>query len=70
MSTDTKLAVLDRIYEIYDDFVGKLDVACQKYCTRCCTCNVTLTTLEGYQLAEYLVSSGQTNVFAKLQTAA
>jgi hypothetical protein len=70
MSTDTKLAILDRIYAIYDDFAGKLNRACQKHCTGCCTRNVTLTTLEGYQIAAFLVASGPANVFEKLQTAA
>jgi len=69
MDINTKLAVLDQIYRVCDDFTGKLDLACQKYCAHCCTCNVTLTTLEGYRIVRHLISSGQSNSFEKLQPA-
>jgi len=69
MDIDTKLAVLDQIYRVYDDFTGKLDLACQKYCAHCCTCNVTLTTIEGYRIVRHLISNGQSNSFEKLQPA-
>ena len=68
MDVNTKLAVLDQIYRVYDDFTGKLDLACQKYCAHCCTCNVTLTTLEGYRIARHLISSGHSSLFEKLQS--
>jgi Fe-S-cluster containining protein len=66
MDINTKLAVLDQIYRVYDDFAGKLDLACQRYCANCCTCNVTLTTLEGYKIARHLISSGRSSLFEKL----
>jgi len=47
---DAKLNALDCIYRIYERFVQSLDTACRKHCAECCTCNVTLTTLEGYRL--------------------
>lgn len=68
MDINTKLAVLDQIYRVYDDFTGKLDLACQKHCAHCCTCNVTVTTLEGYRIARHLLSSGQSSLFEKLQS--
>ena len=68
MDLNTKLAVLDRIYKIYDDFAGSLDVACKKYCAQCCTRNVTMTTLEGYKIVDYMVSNGKSGLFAKLKT--
>ena len=67
MNINTKLAVLDRIYGIYDDFASDLDVACQRYCAHCCTCNVILTTLEGYKIAEEMISNGQSNLIEKIQ---
>ena len=67
MDVNIKLAVLDQLYRVYDDFTGKLDLACQKYCAHCCTCNVTLTTLEGYRISRHLISSGQSSLFEKLQ---
>ena len=66
MDLKTKLAVLEQIYRVYDNFTGKLDLACQKHCAHCCTCNVTLTTLEGYRIARHLISSGQSSLFEKL----
>lgn len=52
MEINTKLAVLDQIYKVYDDFIGKLELACQKHCAHCCTFNVTLATLEGYRIVK------------------
>ncbi|MBW1709950.1 MAG: hypothetical protein JRJ73_08730, partial [Deltaproteobacteria bacterium] len=51
MDLNLKIAVLDQICRIYDEFVAKLDIACEKYCADCCTRNVTMTTLEGYLMA-------------------
>lgn len=68
MDVNIRLAVLERIYAIYDDFAGGLDVACQKYCALCCTCNVTLTTLEGYQIAEHLTSTGQSHLLEEIDS--
>ena len=66
MDVKIRLNVLDRIYAIYDDFVADLDVACQKYCALCCTCNVIMTTLEGYQIAEHLITTGQSHLLEKM----
>ena len=45
-----RLSILDRIYNLYEEFIASYDLACQQYCAECCTCNMTLTTLEGYQI--------------------
>ena len=68
MDVNIRLAVLDRIYAIYDDFVKDLDVACRKHCSHCCTCNVTLTSLEGYKIARHLLDGGQFHLLEKLQS--
>jgi Fe-S-cluster containining protein len=54
MNLSIRLKILDRLYALYDEIVGSLDVACQKYCAHCCTRNVTLTTLEGYRIVDYV----------------
>jgi len=54
MNFKTKSAALDRIYNLYEEFVSTLDIACKKGCVACCTSHVTLTTLEGYRIAAYL----------------
>ncbi|QTA92448.1 YkgJ family cysteine cluster protein [Desulfonema magnum] len=69
MNLDTKLVVLNQIYKIYDEFAATLDVACKQYCAQCCTRNVTLTTLEGYKIAHYLISNGKSDLFEKLKDA-
>lgn len=56
-----QLAVLDRLYDIYDRFIGRFPVACQKFCARCCTCNVTLTTLEARKIVQALDFDSQRN---------
>lgn len=68
MDVETRLAVLGRIYEIYNDVVGDLDTACQRYCADCCTCNVTLTSLEGYRMARHLIAGGQTDLPETMRT--
>ncbi|MCK4469964.1 MAG: YkgJ family cysteine cluster protein, partial [Desulfobacterales bacterium] len=67
MNLNKKLDVLDRIYRIYDDFARNLDVACKRYCDSCCTRNVTLTTLEGYRIVDFLISDGKTDLFNNIR---
>lgn len=55
---DAKLAALDRVFRIYDQFLSSRRIACKKGCSPCCTCNVTLTTLEGYRILERLSIPG------------
>lgn len=44
---------LKKIYALYDDAIDHTEVVCRKKCSSCCTCNVTLTSLE----AECLVAA-------------
>jgi len=69
MDIDKRLAVLGKIYGIYDDFSRNLDVACKRFCDQCCTPNVTMTTLEGYLIAENMISDGESDLFEKVKTA-
>jgi hypothetical protein len=69
MSLSQKLTVLNKIYRLYDDFTDSLKIACQKYCAECCTPDVTLTTLEGYLIADYLISKGRQDLFEHIQCA-
>ena len=50
MNIDSRLILLNKIYKIYDDFIESIDVACKKFCSVCCTCNVTITSLESYKI--------------------
>ena len=69
MDIETRLALLKKIYGIYDDFSKNLDVACEKFCDLCCTPNVTMTTLEGYWIAENMISNGRSDLFEKAKKA-
>jgi hypothetical protein len=61
MDLRVKLTLLERMIEIYDQFVGEFDLACEKFCAHCCTANVTMTTLEGYRILTHLESIGETH---------
>lgn len=63
MNRTEKLLMLDKIYALYDNVISQYHVACKKHCMVCCTRNVTLTTLEGAKLVEYIEMSGQINLF-------
>ncbi len=67
MDLSDKIDVLDRIYKIYDSFTDGLELACQKYCSTCCTRNVTMTTLEGYKIADHLIENGKSELFKKIK---
>jgi hypothetical protein len=69
MNLSSKLAVLDRIYAIYDDFVASLDLACRRHCAHCCTTGVTLTTVEGYKIVNKLEADGNMQWIEKIEQA-
>ena len=53
MNLDQKITALEQIYALYAKVTAAFPIACRKYCADCCTRNVTLTTLEGYQLVTH-----------------
>ena len=67
MNLEQRLNVLNKIYGLYNDVVKNLDVACKKSCAACCTPNVTMTTLEGYLIADHMISNGQADLFENIQ---
>ena len=67
MPLKTKLNALKQIYQVYDDFMHAQDLACQKYCSFCCTCDVTLTTLEGFIIVNELRSAENHDLLNKLR---
>lgn len=53
MDLDMQINALGRLYGLYENALGGLDLACEKGCAHCCTVNVTLTSLEAlYMLME------------------
>ncbi len=70
MDFDIKLHVLEELYRLYENFSGSVNAACKRYCAHCCTCNVTLTTLEAYGIAEHLTSGENQASLEALRNAA
>ena len=58
MNLNTKLAIVEQMFDIYDRFIGAFDFACEKFCAHCCTANVTMTTLEGYRIVSQFMKNG------------
>ena len=69
MNLNNKLAALDQIYQIYDNFVTQLELACRKHCTHCCTTGVTVTTVEGYKIVKTLGSEEDSQWIEKIERA-
>lgn len=51
-----KLTLLNRVYDLYDQYVKTLDAICRRTCCDCCTCNVSATTLEAHHIINSLNS--------------
>jgi hypothetical protein len=66
---ERKLAALEDIYGIYNEFIHTREIVCQKGCSHCCTAAVTLTTLEGYRMIHKLVETGDPDLMNRLKTA-
>jgi len=56
------------MYQLYDDIIASYDLACRKFCSDCCTRNVTMTTLEGYQIGSHLLFHEQMKFLERLKT--
>ena len=54
---DNRLKTLDIIYQVHADQMADETLACAKGCATCCTRNVTLTTLEGRHLYDWISSN-------------
>jgi len=70
MDIPSKLALLQRVYDLYDEFIENWDTACHRRCARCCTRNVTMTTLEGYGIIHHLLETGSLDRLEKIDTEA
>jgi Fe-S-cluster containining protein len=66
MTIQDRLAILERLYEVYGTFSAGLRVACVQGCAACCTQNVTMTTLEGYRIIQRMIATEQTDLLQRL----
>ena len=63
---ESRIRVLEKIYNVYETFTADLDLSCGKGCSFCCTCNVTLTGLEAAYLLDSLDKETRTRLFETL----
>jgi len=56
-----KKELLNSIYGVYSRWVERFPLACQKGCATCCTQSVTMTSLEGEMLLDFLKVQGMVN---------
>jgi len=54
LSMDARLKTLDIIYSVHETQMAEKNLACARGCATCCTRNVTLTTLEGRCLFDWI----------------
>lgn len=71
LESRSRLQALRHIYRLWDAAVRdtRTPPACRKGCSRCCTEHVTLTTLEGYCIADHLERRGRTSLLEALTAA-
>ena len=67
MNTKKKLQILQQIYDIYASYTDSLDLACRMGCSRCCTRNATLTTLEAVAILEGLAPAERSRLLGQIQ---
>lgn len=54
-----KREILHIIYNAYTNWSQQFDVACAPKCCTCCTCNVTMTALEGEEILQFIRENGK-----------
>ena len=62
-------AMLEVLYKAYESWTGQYQFACRRGCAACCTQSVTMTTLEGERIIEYLQENRQIDNLAPMLAA-
>jgi hypothetical protein len=70
MDLDLRLELLGQLYAIYGEFIRQQPLACTKGCSQCCTCNLTITTLEGEYLRRRFTPDQRSRVIQRLVSVA
>ena len=61
-----KKELLSSIYRVYSRWVERFPLACQKGCAACCTQSVTMTSLEGKIILDFLIEDGRDSWLAEM----
>ncbi len=64
---EPKKDLLGKIYTLYDETIKTSDFVCKEKCSSCCTCNVTMTSLEANYLFHSLNSREQAGLSLKIK---
>ncbi len=56
---DAKKQVLEAVYGVYSQWVERFPLACRKGCGACCTRSVTMTSLEGEVILDFVRNNGR-----------
>ncbi len=63
---DAAIAALEKAFALLEEETAGDTIACSPGCCECCTDRVTLSTLEGRKILDYLEKTGQTGLLARL----
>ncbi|MDH5298017.1 MAG: YkgJ family cysteine cluster protein, partial [Desulfobulbaceae bacterium] len=69
MQNAPRREILSRVYEIHEEWLYSFTWACHEGCASCCTQSVTMTTLEGQRMVEFLADHGRLGELAALASA-
>ncbi|MBU2454266.1 MAG: hypothetical protein KJ668_13240, partial [Proteobacteria bacterium] len=61
------VVLIKKIYALYDTAIKHFDGVCEKKCSSCCTCNVTLTSLEAGFLIAALTQQEKEKLLTRLK---
>ena len=61
------MAQIEGLYGVYEEFLKLFQLACKPKCAVCCTCNVSLTTLEGFLILENLAPEDKGRALGQIQ---
>ena len=65
-----KVSRLEQIYDLFDRTMEPFDLCCRAGCADCCTCNVTMTGLEGRKLLQIWAQKPNEKVMEKIRFSA
>ena len=58
VSMDNKKEPLHTVYRVYSTWIGRFPLVCRKGCGACCTQSVTMTSLEGLEIIDFVKKNG------------
>jgi hypothetical protein len=61
-----KNLMLQKLYDVYGQWVKRHSLACKKGCSACCTQSVTITSLEAEAIVEFFSKKGEERKLAAL----